>query len=338
MITMITPSRADFCSPLAPALARFLESKRAAGYRYRDEARALHVLDRFLAQRLLPDDPVITTEVVRAFVARRDRESETTRQHRLSLIREVCRFLALEQPRTVIPGPRFLGIHRRGFVARVLTHTEGQRFLDACEQLASRHGSPLRGPVLGSALIVLYLTGLRAGELLRLTLTDVDLTAAVLRVRDTKFGKSRLVPIAPDVVARLQRCHQMVTERVGERGPDAPFFPAPSRRSYSLSYSLSALRESFHQVLADAGIAHRSGGRSLRLHDLRHSFAVLRLTLWYRQRVNLGSLLPALATYMGHVGLTSTQRYLQLSEDVLDEITRRHGARFGYLITDGADP
>lgn len=328
---MIVQSPSGFCSPVAAELDRFLESKRAAGYRYRDEARALHVLDRFLAQRLPPEDPVITTDIVRAFVARSGTESETTRQHRLSLIREVCRFLALEQPRTAIPAPRFLGIHRRRFVARVLTHAEGQRFLEACERLTSRHGSPLRGTVLGSALTALYLTGVRAGELLRLTLLDVDLTAAVLRIRDTKFGKSRLVPIAPDVVARLQRCQRMVTDCVGERGPDAPFFLAPSRGSYSLS----ALREGFHHVLADAGIARRSGGRSLRLHDLRHSFAVLRLTLWYRQQADLGALLPALATYMGHVGLASTQRYLQLTEDLLDEITRRHNARFGHLITDG---
>lgn len=214
-------------------------------------------------------------------------------------------------------------------MARVLTHAEGRRFLEACERLASRHGSPLRGPVLGSALTLLYLTGLRAGEALRLTQMDVDLPAAVLRVRDTKFGKSRLVPIAPDIVARLQRCHRSIANCIGERRPDSPFFPAPSGRSYSIS----ALREAFHQVLAHAGIPRHSGGRSLRLHDLRHSFAVLRLTLWYRQQADLGALLPALATYMGHVGLASTQRYLQLTEDVLDEITRRHNERFGYLIT-----
>lgn len=324
---MTSPSRPTFRSPVADALNRFLDGKRAAGYRYRDEARALGVLDRFLVQTLPPEDPVITMAIVRAFVARRGDESETTREHRLSLMRELCRFLALEQPRTALPGPRFLGIHRRAFVARVLTHAEGRRFLDACERLRSRHGSPLRGPVLGSALVVLYLTGLRAGEILRLTHADVDLAAGVLRVRDTKFGKSRLVPIAADVTARLQR----VADRVGEGGPDAPFFPARSGRTYSIT----ALREAFHQVIADADIPQRVGGRSLRLHDLRHSFAVLRLTLWYRQHVNLQALLPALATYMGHVGLTSTQRYLQLTEDVLDEIIRRHDARFGYLITDG---
>lgn len=328
---MTTGPRPPFTSPLAAPLDRFLDGKRALGYRYREESRALGVFDRFLTRTLPPDDPVITIEIVRAFIARHGTESETTREHRLSLVREVCRFLALEEPRTAIPGPRFLGIHRRPFIARVLTHAEGHRFLDACERLRSRHGSPLRGPILGTALIVLYLTGLRAGEVLRLTQADVDVTVAVLRVRDTKFGKSRLVPIAPDVVARLECCQRLVADRLGERGPDAPFFPAPSRRSYTIS----TLREAFHQVRADAGVPRRLGGRSFRLHDLRHSFAVLRLTLWYRQHVTVGALLPALATYMGHVGLASTQRYLQLTEDMLDEITDRHNARFGYLITDG---
>ena len=99
-------------SPLAAALQRFLEGKRAAGYRYRAEAKALGVLDRFLGETLSPTDPVITSDIVRAFVARRGTESETTRAHRLTLLREVCRFLALDDPRTFVPAARFLGIHR----------------------------------------------------------------------------------------------------------------------------------------------------------------------------------------------------------------------------------
>ena len=73
----------------------------------------------------------------------------------------------------------------------------------------------------------------------------------------------------------------------------------------------------------------------MRLHDLRHSFAVLRLTLWYRQQASLGNLLPALATYLGHVGIASTQRYLQLTEDVVADLTRRYATRFGHLLSDG---
>lgn len=180
------------------------------------------------------------------------------------------------------------------------------------------------------ALGLLYLTGLRSGEVLHLTNADVDVDAAVLRVRDTKFGKSRLVPVAGDVATRLQQCRDEIARRLGPPAPDAPFFPAPSGRSYSKS----ALREAFHDVLAAADIPRHSGGRSLRVHDTRHSFAVLRLLLWYQQGVDLGARLPALATYLGHVGLSSSQRYLQLTEEIAREVMRRHEARFGYLITE----
>jgi integrase/recombinase XerD len=322
-----------FHSPLAHNLQRFLEGKRAAGYRYRAEAESLRALDRFLARTLRSEDPVITSTDVRAFVARRGTESESTREHRLTLIREFCRFLALEDSRTNIPGRRFLGIHRRTFVARVLTRAEGRCFLEACGRLTSRHGSPVRGPVLGTALVVLYLTGLRAGEVLHLTNRDVNLSAGILRVNDTKFGKSRLVPIAPDLIARLKHCRRKVDNHFGDRDPDTPFFPAPSGRFYSID----ALRQAFCQALLDGGIPSRSGGRTLRLHDLRHSFAVLRMTLCYQRNENPSALLPALATYMGHVGVASTQHYLQLTEDIMGDITRRQNARFGYLITERTD-
>jgi integrase len=318
-------------SPLADALSRFLAFKRAAGCRYDEEARALRVLDHFLTTALNPDDRVITLDVVRGYVARRGEESETTRAHRLSLIRQVCRFLVLEQPRTAVPAPRFLGIHRRTFVARVMSREEGLRFLAASEHLATRSWSPIRDIVLGTALVLLFFTGLRTGEALRLTIADVDLVGALLRVRETKFGKSRLVPVAADLAGRLARCRTTIERRLGSRPPDAPFFATASGRSYSHT----ALSVAFHQVLARAEIPHQSAGRTLRLHDLRHGFAVLRLLVWYQQEVDLGNRLPALATYLGHVGLASSQRYLQLTADMVGEIGRRHERRFGHLINDG---
>ena len=94
----------------------------------------------------------------------------------------------------------------------------------------------------------------------------------------------------------------------------------------------------FHQVLARARIPRHSTGRALRLHDLRHGFAVLRLLVWYQQEADLGNRLPALATYLGHVSLASSQRYLQLTADMVGEIGRRHERRFGHLIRDGEQP
>jgi integrase len=119
--------------------------------------------------------------------------------------------------------------------------------------------------------------------------------------------------------------------RLGACHPETPFFPHCTGRRYSAS----ALREAFHQTLDIAGIARLSGGQRLRVHDLRHSWAVLRLTLWYEQDVDFRAKLPLLATYLGHVELASSQRYLQLTQDVVAEITRRHQARFGHVITEG---
>jgi len=330
MTTTLTSSQSGFHSPLAVQLERFLNLKRAMGYRYREEALLVRDLDRFLTARLPADNPVLTLDVARAYLARRGTESETTRMHRLTIFREVSRFLRLEDGRTAIPGPRFLGIARSPFVPRVLTREEGTRFLQACGGFPFDCRSPVRHVVFGTVFRVLYLTGLRTGEILRLTQADVDLHAAVLHIRHSKFGKSRLIPVASDLVGHLAYCRKVVQAHLGTCSPDTPFFPHPTGRPYGRS----ALRHAFYQLLDRAGIPRVSGGRRLRVHDTRHSFAVLRLTLWYEQHVDLAAKLPLLATYLGHVDLVSSQHYLQLTQDLVAEITQRYQARFGHLITD----
>jgi len=136
--------------------------------------------------------------------------------------------------------------------------------------------SPVRDAVLGTALRLLYLAGLRAGELLRLTQADVNLDAGLLHIRHTKFDKSRMVPIAPDLAQHLVHCRTLVTKRFAGGAPEKPFFPSPRGGRYSIT----ALRAAFHQTLKTAGIEGTSGNRHIRLHDLRHSMAVLRLLLW----------------------------------------------------------
>jgi integrase len=176
-------------------------------------------------------------------------------------------------------------------------------------------------------LRVLYLVGLRAGELLRLTQADVDFDAGTLQISHTKFDKSRLVPLAPDMVKRLAYCRTVTVKHFGSCLPQMPLFP----NSRGKQYTIVALRYTFHRVLETAGIPRTSDSR---IHK-RHSFAALRLLLSCEQNVDLDTKLPLLATYLGHVGLASSQRYLQLTQDLMGEITRRHQARFGYLINEG---
>lgn len=317
-----------FTSLLKEQLERFLQYKRAAGCRYRAEEDSLVCLDRFLCSHLATNDPVITLDVVRAFV-QEGQCSNTTRAHRLTLVRELCRYLVVEDARTAVPPRNFLGIRRRPYVQRILTRDEGKRFLATCSVFPRARCSPLRGVVHGTALTLLYVTGLRLGEALRLTIADVDLSHGVLQVRLTKFGKSRFVPISADVIQRLRACGGAVEQRLGPRPGDALFFVGPRGKPVSKS----ALSASFHDILKKAGIAQH-GGRRPRVHDLRGSFAVHRLLRWYEQNAELEAKLPLLVTYLGHVSLQSSQRYLQLARDLLGEVTRRHQAKFGHLITD----
>ena len=331
MSTVPEKSGAAFMSPLATQLGEFLAQKHAMGHRYREEGRALRQLDSFLNTRLSREDPLITMATVQDYVARRSTETESTRAHRLTLIREFCRFLHLEDARTAVPDRRSLQIQRQRFVARVFSKDEGRIFLQSCAKVAVGRTSPSRGVVLGTALRLLYLAGLRAGELLRLTQADVDLDGGLLHIRHTKFGKSRVIPIAPSLVQHMVNCRALGTQRFGSCLPQHPFFFSPRGKRYSIT----ALREAFRQTLKAAGIERVSGKRRIRLHDLRHSFAVLRLLLWCEQNADLGAKLPLLAAYLGHTGLVSSQRYLQLTQDLMGEITRRHQARFGYLINEG---
>jgi len=146
------------------------------------------------------------------YVARRGAESETTRAHRLTLIREVCRFLRLDDARVVVPDRRSLRIVRQKFLRACSAE---MRAAVSCKLVPNfrRPRISIRADVLGTALCLLYLAGLRAGELLRLTQADLDLETGALRIRHSKFNKSRLVPLAPDLVQRIVQCRVAAAEQ-----------------------------------------------------------------------------------------------------------------------------
>lgn len=317
-----------FVSSFALQIQRFLQYKRALGNRYLVEEWELGKLDQFLCFHLPERDPLMTEEIVRSYLAGRSKNSETTREHSLSLLRQFSLFMAMEDTRTFIPPRGFLGIHRKPFVPRILTREEGKRFVHCCLRLPDDRRSPLRNMVHGTALILLYLTGMRVGEALSLNLKDVDLTHGVLTIHQGKFGKSRFIPMAQDLTERMKQCQLFVDQFFGPRPPEACFFPGPK----GFRCTKVALRASFRKVLTEAKIPYLGRGRGPRLHDLRHSYAIHRMHLWYEQGEDLNAKLPLLAAYLGHGGLSSSQYYLRLTEDLLNEVTKRYQPLFGNLI------
>jgi integrase/recombinase XerD len=305
-------------------IARFLIHKRGLGFVYRREQAFLREFSRLVSSQ---QETFLSEALVRQYLSS---WSEAGRSNRLTVLRTLARFLVIEEPRTFIPPPRFLGVRRRRVPIRVFSRDEACRFLTACDVLPQTRVLPL-GLVHGMALRTLLLTGLRRGELLALRDEDVDLAQEILTIRCGKFGKSRFVPLASDLAHRLRVYRKVVARRVAPRRPSSAFFPRPDGHQAT---ALNTLYKSFRQTLELAGIRHLGRGRGPRLHDLRHAFAVLRLLTWYESSADLSVKLPLLATYLGHVGLASSQLYLHLTEDFVGELTRRQLARFGNLITE----
>jgi len=171
-------------------------------------------------------------------------------------------------------------------------------------------------------LLLSYGAGLRRSEALNLRLSDFDGAQSLLQVRTTKFFKSRIVPLDASVNTVLQ---EYLTKRRkhNSRDLDSPLFCKRSGEPLTGS----AIARAFRRLRAIAGI-RRDGGsrRQPRLHDLRHSAAVHRVTSWYRQGADLNDLLPKLATYLGHKDLSGTQRYLTMTPELLAEASLRFEA------------
>jgi site-specific recombinase XerD len=172
--------------------------------------------------------------------------------------------------------------------------------------------------VIKTLILLLYGAGLRISEALALTLGDVDIRQACLRIGDTKFFKSRLVPLGKDLTEILTK--YIATYHGDAATVDAPFF---SFRNGS-PLSQFAARRAFVRIRSYAGVGREGAARCQpRLHDLRHASAVHRLIAWYQNGADLQKLLPKLAIYLGHVDLSSTQRYLTLTPELLREASRR---------------
>lgn len=203
----------------------------------------------------------------------------------------------------------------------IYSHDELRRLFDPANVASSRRRAvQLDAMTFRILLIVLYGAGLRFSEATALTLADVDLSENVLTIQATKFYKSRLVPIGPQLAAELAN-YMPVRRRHGLAQGKASFLLANQDGTRLAS---STVQDAFDRLRRIANVHRTTGGRQIpRLHDFRHSFAVHNLTAWYRQGADVQRLLPALSTYLGHSDLEGTKVYLTMTPELLQQASLR---------------
>ena len=178
-------------------------------------------------------------------------------------------------------------------------------------------------------IVLLFTTGIRRGELLRLTLGDYNCRDLTLLIRESKFHKSRLLPLNDDIAEEMDRYLRARAQRKLPISPETALISNANKggRAYSGRYLQLCLRSLLQQCSI-----FTPQGKLPRIHDARHSFAVNALLRWYREGADVGAKLPLLATYMGHVSVVSTHYYLHWIEPLRTAASERFARHYGDLV------
>jgi integrase/recombinase XerD len=212
------------------------------------------------------------------------------------------------------PLPKVVPKHPPAFVPYIYSVDELRRILQAFDEIC-RPGSLLEPVTAKTMMLTLYSCGLRRQEAINLDRTDVDLNDSLLKIRDTKFLKTRLVPFGEQLGRELT-----AYSRTRSENAEGAFFT--TRKDARIDPQM--IQRYFRLACVRAGVQRNDSPRfQPRLHDLRHTFAVHRLTSWYEQGADVQRLLSHLSTYLGHVCIRNTQVYLTMTPALLHEACQR---------------
>jgi len=322
----VTPARAGFGSPLATYMQSFLDHKRVLGRKYISEQVTLRLFDQFLLGRRVSQVQAVTPKVVDAFLASRPRPSPRSYNQLLGMLRLLFAWMVVRGH--IERSPVHAHARRGGRIRSpvILAPEHVKRLLKLASRMRDTHAGTLRANTYATAFALLYALGLRIGEACRLCFADVDWGRRLLIIRQSKFGKSRLVPFGPRLGHVLKIYVDARTAQYGSMPLDAPVLSVAGTRPLTRQ----KIGGVFRQFRSQIGIALPLGASLARIHDLRASFAVRTLLRWYRSGIDPAGRLLALSTFMGHVQPESTAVYLTITGELLHVA----GARFESL----ADP
>lgn len=304
-------------SALHDALTEYLQTRRVLGTQLRWPESSLRKFVDFVEAA---GDEFVTTEAAVRWALQSVGVQRATHARRLQIVRGFAVWLQATDPRTQVPPHRLLPARMRRPTPHIYSDCEIAGLMAAAGQLRSKSG--LRHTTFQTLLGLLAATGLRPGEAVALDVSDVDLIGGVIAVRESKLGKSRLVPVEDTARVALaayanfrdtvQRCRDTRAFLVTDRG--ARLVPCTTRRTFAMLSRVAGLRPD---------LGPRRLGRGPRLQDFRHTFATRRLIEWYRAGLDVDRFMPRLATYLGHVRVTETYWYIQAVPELLLLATER---------------
>lgn len=318
----------EFHSVFAAPLKNFVHLRRGAGLDYSSQARLLVYFDRFLLEQV--DEPVITRSLIERYQQTIAGLCPRGQYNRFSVVRQFCHYIAGRDPSHYVPDSLRLVHSKNARIPYIYTPEHICDLRSAAHNLGPSQS--LRPLTYGTLIGVLYTSGIRIGEAMSLNLEDFESEESRLFIREGKFRKDRWVWLSRSTNKALS---SYIKERLreGEDGPQAPLFI--NLRKRRLKHS--TVYQTFRQLLKACDIAHSPKGGP-RIHDLRHTFAVHRLLQWYRAGEEVNAKLPVLATHMGHVDIQSTQVYLQVTTELIEQVDKRFYTYFNNYIKPDQKP
>lgn len=311
--------RADLQGPLTSHIQTFIAHKRALGKRLEKREATLYLLNRCLIEHDVTKLEDVTSARLDAFMRSRPRHAPRSYNELLGTVRGFFDWLVRHNVLVASPlltPPRRVTPMRRPF----LFNSElAKQLFDAATGLRSYPRCPRRGETYRMMFALLYGLGLRVGEVSRLCLKDVDFDRQLLVIRDTKFGKHRLVPFGPKMAKELTGFLQR--RESSTMLPDLPVFSFA--KDQRIPIRVNTISQTFHNLLPALDLIIPPGVASPHLHCLRHLFAVGTLLRWYRTGIDPATRLLDLSTFLGHVSPSSTAVYLTITTELLECASQR---------------
>ena len=297
---------------LQRSMQDYLAMRRALGYQLLHAGPALADFVSFLKRKRISH---ITIRTALEW-AQKPGAQPATWANRLALVRGFARYRSATDPRTEVPPPRLLSCRSKRATPYLYTDDEVRSLLNACLSLSPNDA--LRKWTYHGLLGLLAVTGMRLSEALSLRLSDVDLANAVLTVRGTKFGKSRLVPIHDSSRRVLLRYNSRRNHYLKGRSASEFFFVT----TRGTRLEKNNVRTTFHALSRRIGLRGEFDSHGPRLHDFRHRFAIRILVHWYRSGNDVEQRLPTLSAYLGHVHPEDTYWYLTACPELMGEAVK----------------